>query len=736
MADNHTVSAPIVVPLPHVPRFPRWSARVCAAVALSAAVFIAAWTLADTVRLHHPLPYGDYWYFLSSHLFPFLSGQLDPLELWSQHNDHRILFPRLVFLADAQWFNGDGVFCVVVSWLLLLLHTALMVCLVLRAVPDRGAPRVLVSATVAACLLHGSQGINLFWAFQVQFIMVYWAIALSLHQLSRGEVGSARIVAAIVFGCIATGSMANGVLVWPLLWSLAAQRRLPLRSILVLVIAGAAMLFAFFHGYKSNHSPIDGLAEPLRVLQYLCAYLGNPLWSLGGVPTVVAGAATLLVAAWTVIRFLPRWFLLTPAEAVLLHVVLLVLGSGLLTAAGRLHLAFEDMLNSRYCTPALLLWSALLGIGMPRFTTSRWYLRFGGLTAFAVALALLAPGYRPFLQPIPSFQADASSCFITGVRDTECLSSLRGGDPSWIMGVVDVLRVHRLSVFSSGLPFLMGADLLTHFMLGPPDMATAVMSAPEPVPGDKEASRVEGWAYESRTGLPAELILVVDQNWRIVGLGQCSHVRADVAAAGHPVRDERVGYRAWIREADHAGRVLSVYAVFHGVAVPIAGAAMTAKGLADRSLCDDFDSLGPVAGTTDGAALGKWSVNGWHPSAPAPPFQTFGLGSWSGADSNTGVARVAIPSRTDDAVLLLPLLTGPDASALVLRIYDRRAERTQASLQMPSPFPDRWRLWRVPLPARPDGGLWVLEAQDWGQGSGQWFAFARPHWQREPSAPR
>jgi hypothetical protein len=50
------------------------------------------------------------------------------------------------------------------------------------------------------------------------------------------------------------------------------------------------------------------------------------------------------------------------------------------------------------------------------------------------------------------------------------------------------------------------------------------------------------------------------------------------------------------------------------------------------------------------------------------------------------------------------------------------------------PFADRWRLWRVPLPRRENGGTWILEAMDRGRGFGQWFAVALPRWEREPTA--
>lgn len=711
----------------------RWASRSCAALAVAAAVYVAGWTAADLLFLYHPLPFGDYWDFLH-HLTRYLAGELQPSELWAQHNEHRILFPRLVFLADAQWFGGTSVFTIAVSCLIQVLHAVLLISLVLRAVPDRGAGRVVVAAAVGACMLHGSQLINLVWSFQVQFVMVYLAMTVALHQLSRHDRGIGHILAAIAAGCIATGSMANGVLVWPLLWSVAVQRRVPLRWILILVAAGAAMLIAYLSGFvrpAEHSSPLEALTKPLATLHYLCAFLGNPLWSLNPALAVTAGAITLAVTTWTAVRLLLRWSRLTPAEAVLLHVILLVVATGAMIAAGRLYLPLEAMLNSRYGTPALLLWSALLGTGLPQMLRNGpWRTAF--LTAFVLGLALLAPRNRPLLEAIPAIQADGTSCLMAGVMDLDCLDQLCSAAPVHVQQFSDALRAHRLSVYGSGLQYLMNGDLLDHFVLGPADLARASVEQQEPVRGCPGASRFDGWVYHAQTGLPADLLLAVDERWHIVGMGNCGHMRHDVAAAGHHLRDDRVGCRVWVRQADHPGREVSLIAIWNGVAVPILGPLSNAEAVAELSLSDDFQRVGPAVDVQDPQIVGFWGVNAWATGAPAPPLPGLAVGSWCGDDANVGVCRVSIPARADEAVLFVPLLTGPDARGVLLRVYDPRSDSTPARLRSPPVFTDRWRLWRVPLPARTDGGNWVLEVEDRGRAWGQWFAMSAPHWERAP----
>ncbi|HEX6812068.1 MAG TPA: hypothetical protein VF384_10635 [Planctomycetota bacterium] len=171
----------------------------CAAVGVLAAGMVAWCTLAHVVYVYHPLPWCDYWDFVC--LLPhYLSPDFRLTDLWAQHNEHRILFPRLVFLADALWFGANGVLNVLVSCLIHCGHAALMAVAVAAAMP-RGPTLVVAAAAVVASLMFASQSVNLWWTFQVQFVLVYLAVTAALHQLARPQPGWWRLLAAVLLGC-------------------------------------------------------------------------------------------------------------------------------------------------------------------------------------------------------------------------------------------------------------------------------------------------------------------------------------------------------------------------------------------------------------------------------------------------------------------------------------------------------------------------------------------------------
>lgn len=59
------------------------------------------------IRYGVDIPWYDQWKFLPT-LEKFFQGRLAFHDLWQQHNEHRILFPRIVFLALAFAVSGSG----------------------------------------------------------------------------------------------------------------------------------------------------------------------------------------------------------------------------------------------------------------------------------------------------------------------------------------------------------------------------------------------------------------------------------------------------------------------------------------------------------------------------------------------------------------------------------------------------------------------------------------------------
>ncbi|MBV8866713.1 MAG: hypothetical protein JO210_15070, partial [Acidobacteriaceae bacterium] len=84
------------------------------ALLLGVAVLLCA--IALTVRTYMPCPFWDEWAFINS--IATGRGLLSWNWLWSQHNEHRLLFTRLLILADLRLFSGKNVSLLVEMYLI------------------------------------------------------------------------------------------------------------------------------------------------------------------------------------------------------------------------------------------------------------------------------------------------------------------------------------------------------------------------------------------------------------------------------------------------------------------------------------------------------------------------------------------------------------------------------------------------------------------------------------------
>ncbi len=147
------------------------------------------------------MPYGDEWTLLGA-----ATGQ-QPLTLdwlWSQHNEHRLLLPKLIYLGLGQLsgfdFRAGPLFNV-----LALSGLSLLLMLAVRA--TRGHTRI-TDAVFPLALLHWGQYLNLLWGFQVTYVTSVILVGSLLtvifrcnRQLSlRGAILTAFCLVALALG--------------------------------------------------------------------------------------------------------------------------------------------------------------------------------------------------------------------------------------------------------------------------------------------------------------------------------------------------------------------------------------------------------------------------------------------------------------------------------------------------------------------------------------------------------
>jgi hypothetical protein len=275
----------------------RWAEQDVASLLLAGlAILFALLTVVSMAVIdwkgYSILPWGDMWDYWAwylkykDHLFT---------ALWLQHNEHRIAVARLFFLVDQNLFHARAVFILVCIFLIQFFHALLLAWLARLANWRCKTGSVFLGAAAFLCLFSAQQYTNFTWSFQIQFVAVYFAVTAALTSVmvlarssSQGAAWVATrrhlwMAAAIVFGIIATYSMANGLLIWPLLVVVAYWYDLPRRDKAVLVVTGAIMWALYLGGYKTppQHSSIrEGILKLPRSIHPSARGFSNSLKAL------------------------------------------------------------------------------------------------------------------------------------------------------------------------------------------------------------------------------------------------------------------------------------------------------------------------------------------------------------------------------------------------------------------------------------------------------------------------
>lgn len=521
----------------------RLAHRLIPIVVTAAAALFAAGIVAETLRAVVPawsaLPWMDEW--VTVELIRALqAGEMSLREvLFAQHNEHRILIPRLVFFADDVLFGGQGRFSLVAIFAVQALHAALFGLLILRARPARPG-RWALAAVMVAIMFGLRQAENFTYGFQVQFVGVFAGATLGFVLFGRAvaQARAGRAAWPALAGCLAavlasTLTMANGLAAAVILVPLALLARMrPWVGVLCAAWA-IALALVYFDGYQpvAHHShPSESLRHPVAFLAYVAAYLGS-LWTSGQmVVALPVGAVGILATVAAVLRAARRPAT-PPAALALVGIMLFVGAAAAVTASGRLSFGIGQALSSRYATGSAAFWAAQLSywwIDPPRPASARarrWAeaAARGAVAVVAVALCRVILVEQRAARPAMAEQsfalAEATDLALLGLHDPAILGRI-----AWSADeaerLLPVLRDNAISIFS-----LPEARMLGH-PLGEIDGAAPVPSCAGRIDAVADASlgpegvRVSGGAGPDGTDRRVvRRVLIVDAGGTVVGLG-------------------------------------------------------------------------------------------------------------------------------------------------------------------------------------------------------------------------
>lgn len=536
---------------------------------ISALVFVLI-AIRGTILNYSPVPFMDMWTGFLGFYLKVNAG--DWGAWWSPHVDHRIVLSRLLFWLDLRFFGGTGWFSLAASYLFIFFVAALFVRIWFEQTgfrrsgdpitgdgTARSAADWCVLFFLIAWIFSWSQSQNLTFPFQSQFILAQLLPLAALFFLHLSAVRPARTTRyywiAVLFGVLAIGSMANGVLALPFLafYTIVVRMRF-WRATLLAVLSVCALLLYFYHLFPV--APAAGtpglighvLENKAAAIAYVLCYLGSPftyllssyatfdlMANIKPIPEVlwVCEILSLGLISLTVFSFYrsvsgPRQS--TLSLVLILFIFYLILGA-MVTTVGRL--GFQTAYTSRYVTPALYAWAAALLLVWPWLRQRMIYRNCAAGLLGIVFYCLMFPMQTNALADTRATLAEwkmAAMALELQVNDQDQIGYV---SPAWLGApqIALAARAQHLSIF--GIKPIKDAYLLMGHSMNA-GHATACVGNLESVvtlPNDQGYLRVMGWMFSPKPVRAPAAIYLVNESNHVIGVGLIGLAREDVARA-------------------------------------------------------------------------------------------------------------------------------------------------------------------------------------------------------------
>lgn len=296
-------------------------------------------------------------------------GTLTMSDIFAQHNEHRMFFPRLLFLFLGELFHYNTKIYMIMS--LFLIVGSYLITVYLLYQNKRNNKLFLIQILgVGFLYFNGVQKENFFLGFQIAWFLIILCAVISLYciqqYLKYGK--NSMIVISILCNFVASFSSMQGLWIWLvflLMFSLCTIKKNTISKklwiIFLLGMMGSFILY-FYHYIKPQGHPDYFAGGLIAVLNYFLVAVGG-IFTHNIIVAMILGwiCAILSLGAFVI------WFF-GSAEMVdnFFAMGILIFGYAVIAsvAIGRSGFGVEQALSSRYATYVLLsiIGTAILGI--------------------------------------------------------------------------------------------------------------------------------------------------------------------------------------------------------------------------------------------------------------------------------------------------------------------------------------------------------------------------------------
>lgn len=348
------------------------------------------------------LPIWDEWWAVVPLLQKYFSGTLHVSDVWAQHNEHRLVFPKLLMLGlagisgyDVRWEMAASIVFALLLYGCLGLHLWLN-----RRTLGMERSWYWLWVLTAYAVFSLRQHENWFWGFQVQWYMNVFGAALGALILANRKLTPYTFAALIGCGVFSLFSLSAGALYWCLVpvflllshWRACRIPRIWWYLALWCVLFGVLM-YVYFLDMKRGNYP-GGLLRffdaPGDSATYVLLYLAGLLTEIGRTDGLSLTVGAMGLAVFVTGGLVTLWrtdAARCRASLFFLFLGCYAIGCALVTGIGRSGFGVEQASSSRYTTISMLLWIA--DLCMLYESLSRNTFRLWRQKALGAATALL-----------------------------------------------------------------------------------------------------------------------------------------------------------------------------------------------------------------------------------------------------------------------------------------------------------------------------------------------------------
>jgi hypothetical protein len=681
------------------------------------AILMVLISICGGVRGYSPIPYWDMWDGTLNFVIKVSDG--DWGAWWAQHNEHRIILSRLLFWADINWFGGLGISLIVANYFIVG-ASAFVLFRILHAYACKEINKDLqfvIGFFIVGWLFQWMQSQNFVWGFQSQFLLVQLLPLCSFYYLSKSisfnSAGRGTFSIACLFGLLSVGTMANGVIVLPMMVIYAIlyrQTKFRIATLSALTFFSSYLYLVDYVSPGGHGSLFKTITDnPIGLAEYALTYLGSPFHYLarGLMKGLVAPMAGFIFITLYVVLIKKSFASIqnNPLKFALIFFIAFIVATATLTGGGRLLFGVQQALDSRYTTPAIMAWATLLILyspAIPALMSKAGKLGVFLLICFCLAIFTLQFKALGSESQLNFSKQVAGLALAMGIPDSDRIAAVYPSAEG-ALGISAIAKQKKLSFFAIEPYISAGKPLGDSFIGDNLEECIGYVDSVDLLKGQLKFGRVSGWIFNPKSQSTPESIAFLNQNNKVVGYAVVGSRRLDVKKSINSSA-VRTGFEGYIN-LNYGGGPITI----HGSN----GSCLTKPLILPIKPFIAFED-NPSPEKTEISVSKVRQANQWR-GADFDRSEFKGMsvyGSYINSDADIGAIELII--RPGDKLFYR---SGPTSGSQILEVPGKNISAILPKAQ-------NWTVLEFNGLSGPNGGDVLIRIEDKGANWGEWSAIA------------